>query len=301
MEALLPNYALTLGNSLRRVLLSSISGLAVVSFKAEGASHEFTTLPGVKEDLVEIMLNLKALRFKAPEDFRNINSESESDTLIRLSLNKTGSGPVLGKDISPHPDIEVVNPDHLIATLDAPSDKIALELVIDWGLGYLSIEESEAQYGQNDYISIDAVFCPVSRVRYKVENTRVGKMTNLDRLLLTIETDGSMTPKNAFEEAAAILKEHYAILSGATEVDSQSFRQSSEDKALQDAVRADERLDYYIEDLQLSARTTNALINNDLHTVQDILNLSDAELRDLRGFGAIALQEIKDKMKELGF
>lgn len=304
IEPLLPHYGLTLGNSLRRVLLSSISGVAIVAFKAEGASHEFTTLPGVKEDLVEIILNLKSLRLKLiPSASTEDSQESPMniDSPLRLELDKQGSGAVCGKDIKPHPYIEVVNPDHHIATLDGSSDKINLELLVAFGLGYLAIEDSEATYGHNEYISIDALFCPVMRVRYQVENTRVGKMTNLDKLKLTVETDGSITPRQAFEEASAILQEHYTVLSGATLVETQSFQQSTEDEALQDATQADDRLDLYIEDLQLSARTTNALVNNDLHTVQDIINLSDAELKDLRGFGAIALQEVKDKMKELGF
>ncbi len=322
IEPLLSGYGMTLGNSLRRVLLSSISGAAIVAFKAEGATHEFTTVPGVKEDLVQIMLNLKGVRLKILTNESNENEneneeeaeaeaeaeEEESEgnpdpqAPIRLELNKKGAGPVLAKDIKPHPDLEIANPEHLIATLDSASDKIDLELVVSFGLGYLPIEDSEVTYAQNDFISMDALFSPVLRVRYKLENTRVGRMTNLDKLNLTIETDGTITPKAAFEEAAAILKEHYTILSGATTIEAQSFQKiNEEDLVEQNALEIDNRLALNLEDLHMSARTTNALVNNALYSVQDVINLSDAELRELKGFGTIALKELKEKLKELGF
>ena len=309
IEPLLPGYGMTLGNSLRRVLLSSISGAAIVAFRAEGATHEFTTLPGVKEDLVQIMLNLKGLRFKilAKEEIDGdednpVEQDLDAEQPLRLQLTKNGAGPVLGSDVQPHSDVEIVNHDHLIATLDSARDKIDLELVIGFGLGYLPIEDSEATYAQNDFISVDAMFSPVLRVRYNLDNTRVGRMTNLDKLNLTIETDGTVTPKMAFEEAAAVLKEHYTILSGATNIESQSFHQFNEqDIAEQNAMEIDNRLGLYLEDLHLSARTTNALINNGLSTVQDIIHMSDAELKELKGFGVIALKEIKEKLRELGF
>lgn len=300
IEPLLAGYGMTLGNSLRRVLLSSISGAAIVSFKAEGASHEFMTLQGVKEDLMQIMLNLKKIRFKIVEPENE--EDLDKSQAVHLELTKTGAGPVLAKDIKPHPYLEIINGDHLIATLDSAKDKINLDIVVSFGLGYLSIEDSENTYAKNDYISLDALFSPVLRVRYKIENTRVGRMTNLDRLILTVETDGSLSPKDAFEEAAAILKEHYNVLSGATNIVSQSFiSPTGEINDPEANMQTDERLEFHLEDLQLSARTTNALINNNLYTVQDVINLSDAEFKELRGFGAIALQEIKDKMKELGF
>ena len=304
IEPLLPGYGMTLGNSLRRVLLSSISGVAIVAFKAEGASHEFTTLPGVKEDLMQIMLNLKGVRFKLTEAQAGADEDKPEwqETPLRLHVKKKGAGPVLARDIQPNPYLEPVNPDHHIATLDAASSQIGLELVVGFGLGYLPIEASEAAYAQNDFISIDALFSPVLRVRYRLENTRVGRMTNLDKLNLTIETDGSITPQMAFEQAAAILKEHYTTLSGATTVVAQAFETAVEEHSPDSqSLETDSRLEIYLEDLQLSARTTNALINNDLQTVKDIINLSDAELKELKGFGAIALQELKDKMKELGF
>ena len=307
IEPLLPGYGMTLGNSLRRVLLSSISGAAIVAFKAEGATHEFTTVPGIKEDLVQVMLNLKGIRFKilSPEKEDgedDLEMEIDPQAPVRLELNKKGSGPVLAKDIRLHPDLEVVNPEHLIATLDSASDKLDLEIVVGFGLGYLPVEDSEVAYAQNDFISMDALFSPVLRVRYKLENTRVGRMTNLDKLNLTIETDGTISPKDAFEEAAAILKEHYTTLSGATTIEAQSFQKiNEEDLVEQNALEIDNRLGLNLEDLHMSARTTNALVNNGLYTVQEIINFSDAELKELKGFGAIALKELKEKLKELGF
>ena len=300
IEPLLTGYGMTLGNSFRRVLLSSISGAAIVAFKVEGATHEFTTVPGVKEDLVQIMLNLKGIRFRI--ETGEEEAADDERPVIRLELSKKGAGAVTAADIKPSGELKVVNEGHHIATLDAASSKLNLELVVGFGRGYLPIEESEVSYEQHDFISLDALFSPVLRVRYKLENTRVGRMTDLDKLSLTVETDGTITPKAAFEEAAAILKEHYATLSGTTTVEAQSFRQMDEDElADQNAIEIDNRLNLYIEDLHLSARTTNALTNNGLHIVRDVINLSDAELKELKGFGDIALKEIKEKLKELGF
>lgn len=257
IEPLMSGYGMTLGNSLRRILLSSISGAAIVAFKAEGATHEFTSISGVKEDLVEVMLNLKGIRFKILKDGEA--EEADASAPLHLELSKKGAGPVTAADIRPHPDIEVVNPSHQIATLDGAADKIDLELVVSFGRGYLPIEDSEAAYAKNDYISIDAIFSPVLRVRYKLANTRVGRMTDLDKLSLSIETDGALTPQEAFEEAAAILREHYATLSGASVVDTQSFHQMNEVTPEDGAAEVDKLLELFIEDLHLSARTTSTL------------------------------------------
>ena len=302
IEPLLPGYGMTLGNSLRRVLLSSISGAAVVAFKIEGASHEFTTVEGVKEDLVQIMLNLKGLRFKILRGEQEGELVNQSKEFVTLKLQKNKAGEVLAGDIQPHPDLEILNPNHLIATLDSNAAQIEIEILVGFGLGYLSIEESEGLYAQNDYICLDALFSPVLRVRYKLENKRVGHMTNLDKLYITIETDGGITPKDAFEEAAAILKEHYQTLAGGTQIETKTFQETIEEEdSKKENLKVDARLEINIEDLQLSARTTNALVNNELYKVQDVIHLSDAELKELKGFGAIALNELKEKMKGLGF
>lgn len=285
VEPLHTGYGMTLGNSLRRVLLSSIAGAAVTAFKVEGASHEFTTLKGVKEDVVDIMLNLKGIRFRVFGD--------EAQT---LRITKKGKGTVTAKDIALNADVEVVNPDHVIATIDDDKTNFIMDLVVETGRGYRTIEEG-ATRKPSDMIAVDAIFGPVQRVRYKVENTRVGQMTDLNKLIITIDTDGSITPRDAFEEASAILVNQYTALAGQTRVEAAA----PANIASLDSDGSDETPELMtpIEDLNLSARTTNALINNDIHTLKDLFSLSDTELRELKGFGSKALDEVKEKMAEL--
>ncbi len=289
IEPLHTGYGMTLGNSLRRVLLSSIAGAAITAFKVEGATHEFTTIKGVKEDVVDIMLNLRGVRFKVFSD--------EPQT---LRLTATGKGPVTAKNITTNADVEVVNKKHVIATLDDDKAKFILDIVVETGRGYRTIEEGTARK-QSDMIALDAVFSPVVRVRYKVENTRVGQITDLDRLLLTVDTDETITPRDAFEEAAAILVNQYTALAGQTRVEVSAPITAATPVSEGGEGSSDEpsELMTSIEDLNLSARTTNALINNEINTLKDLFDLSDAELRDLKGFGSKALDEVKDKMSEL--
>ncbi len=289
IEPLHTGYGMTLGNSLRRVLLSSIAGVAITAFRVQGASHEFTTVEGVKEDVVEIMLNLKGVRFRIFSD--------EPQT---LRISKKGTGKVTAKDIITNADVEIVNPEHVIATLDNPKAQLVMDVTVEGGRGYRTIDESGARK-VSDMIAVDAIFSPVLRVRYRVENTRVGQMTYLDKLLLTVDTDGSITPSEAFEEAAAILVNQYTALAGQTRVEAAQVSATGfgdSDSPVADGEDGAE-LNTPIEDLNLSARTTNALINNDIHTLKDLFSLSDAELRDLKGFGSKALDEVKDKMAEM--
>jgi len=281
IEPLQSGYGMTLGNSLRRVLLSSIAGAGVTSFKIEGATHEFTTVKGVKEDVVAIMLNLKKLRFRV-----------YGDDAQTLRISKKGKGVITGKDIQGNADVEVVNTDQVIATVDDDKTTFVMDIVVDTGRGYRTIEESTGKK-QSDFIALDTIFSPVLRVRYKVEKTRVGVVTDLDRLSLTVDTDGTITPRDAFEEASAILVNQYTALAGKTRIaaaDVSEVAGTGEETPL---------LSTSIEDLNLTARTTNALINNDIHTVQDLFDLSDTELRDLKGFGSKALDEVKEKIAEL--
>jgi DNA-directed RNA polymerase subunit alpha len=289
IEPLQNGYGMTLGNSLRRVLLSSIAGSGVTSFKIEGATHEFTTVKGVKEDIVSIMLNLKLLRFRV-----------YGDEPQNLRIVKKGKGLVTGKDIQGNADVEVVNTDQVIATIDDDKTTFTVDLVVETGRGYHTIEESTAKKG-SDYIALDTIFSPVLRVRYKVEKTRVGQVTDLDRLSLTVDTDGTITPRDAFEEAAAILVNQYTALAGKTRVAAQETADNSTGASMLGGAVSDDSgvLNTSIEDLNLTARTTNALINNDIHTIQDLFSLSDGELRDLKGFGSKALDEVKDKLAEL--
>ncbi|MEX2014503.1 MAG: DNA-directed RNA polymerase subunit alpha [Candidatus Saccharimonadales bacterium] len=291
VEPLHSGYGMTLGNSIRRVLLSSIAGAAVTAFRIEGASHEFTTLPGVKEDIVEITLNLKGIRFRVFSD--------EPQT---ITLSKKGSGKVTAKNIKTTADVEVVNTDHVIATLDGASANLTMDIVVEKGRGYRAVDESGSAKTIADMIAVDAIFTPVHRVRYKVENTRVGQMTDLDKLIITIETDNTITPREAFEEASAILVNQYTALAGQTKVE-QSAPLGSEEQAelSNDDGGESPALMTSIEDLNLSARTTNALVNNDIHTLKDLFSLSDVELKELKGFGSKALDEVKEKMSEMEF
>lgn len=289
IEPLHPGYGMTLGNSLRRVLLSSIAGAAVTGFRINGISHEFTTVKGVKEDVVAIMLNLKNIRFKVFSD--------EPQT---LRLTKKGKGVVKAKDIETNADVEVVNPDQAICTIDDDKANVSMEITVETGRGYRALDETGSGRTISDMIMLDALFTPVLRVRYKVENTRVGQRTDLDRLLLTVDTDGSITPRDAFEEAAAILVSQYSALAGQTRVEATpSPRAEGGEAGIESDGEEPAELMTSIEDLNLSARTTNALINNDIHTIKDLLSLSEAELRDLKGFGNKALDEVKEKMAEL--
>lgn len=292
VEPLHSGYGMTLGNSLRRVLLSSLAGGAITGVRFEGANHEFTTIEGVKEDVVEIILNLKGVVFRIFSD--------EPQT---LRISKKGKGVITAKDIEVNADVEIVNPSHVIANLDEKA-VFSAEVIVEIGRGYRTVEEVSSGKMTSDQIAIDALFSPVQRVRYKVENTRVGQVTDLDKLLITVDTDGSITPADAFEEAAAILVNQYTALAGKTRIeasaplttagignDSVTIEEGDDSPALMTS----------IEDLNLSARTTNALVNNDIHTLKDLFSLSDVELRDLKGFGSKALDEVKDKMAEMEF
>ena len=281
IEPLHAGYGNTLGNSMRRVLLSSIRGGAIVAFRIEGATHEFTTVKGVKEDVVDIMLNLKNVRVRV-----------FSDEPVELRLEKKGSGPITAGDIKTTADVEVLNPEHVIATIDDPKKSIVIDLVVEAGRGYRSIEDSSTERLHSDMIALDAVFSPVLRVRYKVDPTRVGQETNLDKLRLTIDTDGTMDPKDAFEEAAAILVNQYTALAGSTTVEAAPTLGIADDEE-------EGELNTPIEELNLSARTANALVNNDIRTVHDLVTLSEQDLRELKGFGSKALDEVKDKLAEL--
>jgi len=282
IEPMHAGYGNTLGNSMRRVLLSSIRGGAIVAFRIEGATHEFTTVEGIKEDVVDIMLNLKGVRLRV-----------HTDEPVELRLEKTG-GVITAGDIQANGEVEVVNPDHVIATIDDPKKTVIMDLVAEAGRGYQTIEDSSESRLHSDMIALDAVFTPVLRVRYKVDPTRVGDETDLDKLTMTIETDGTMTPREAFEEAAAILVNQYTALAGSTTVVSAPAPCTTTEDS-------EAELDTSIEELNLSARTTNALINNEIRTIRDLVTLTEQDLRELKGFGSKALDEVRDKMAELEF
>lgn len=281
-------YGNTLGNSLRRVLLSSIKGAAITAFSIEGTTHEFSAIPGIREDVVDIMLNLKNIRFKLHSD-----APVEATLEIKGSAQSTKDGDkrVVAGDIKLPSDVELGNPNQVICHIDDPNFTLKMRFVIESGRGYLTVDESSNGRIHTDMIALDAVFTPVLRVRYKVENTRVGQDTNLQQLTLTIDTDGTLSPREAFEEAAAILVNQYTALAGSTRVES----------APTPGITTEEDstgLLLPIEELGLSARTANALTNNGIKNLSELVALSESQLKDLKGFGTKALEEVQEKITE---
>jgi len=281
IEPLYPGYGMTLGNSLRRVILSSLSGSAVTAVKIDGVSHEFSTIPNVKEDVVEIILSLKRLCVKSFTD--------EVQTLI---LEASGQGAVTAKQFTKNPNVEIVNPDHLIATLDNKNAKLRMELRIERGRGYVPVEKRDGGKLGIDVIAVDALYSPIKRVRYNVESTRVGQMTDLDRLIFEVETNGVISPEEAISQASETLVDHFLVLSGKEVVSRKCEEIESE--------ITDPGNDILIEEINLSPRTTNALLNNDIKTIADILKLNDNDLKTLKGFGSKAFDEVREKVFELG-
>ena len=201
MEPFYPGYGVTIGNALRRVLLSSLAGAAITSFKINGSQHEFDTLDGVKEDMVEIMLNLKGLRLK-----------SFSEEPVKLKLEVKGEKVIKAKDIEKNSDIEIANKDLIIATITDKAVKFSMEIIVEQGLGYEATEQRVEQKLEIGTVAIDASFSPILNVGYKVENVRVGKITNYEKLILDIITDGAIDGEAAIQEAALILKNHFDLL-----------------------------------------------------------------------------------------
>ena len=297
LEPLMAGYGRTLANSLRRVLLSSISGAAVISFRIHGVDHEFTNIAGVKEDALEVKLNIMGLRFTF--------LDQDQDQPVVVKIKKTKSGPVTGADVETGGLVEVINPDHLIASLDG-NKTLEIEIKVASGRGYLTIEASDKLQADKPagFIVVDAHFCPVRRVRYKIDNTRVGQMTDLDRISLTIDTDGAMAPQAALEEAAAILQTHYAALSGTTTVETDSFANVASSGPADDELDPagiDSRLLEEISNLDISNRAINALLTAGHTQIKDVINLSDSELKQIPGLGTKGIGQLKDKIKELGF
>jgi len=281
IKPLFSGYGDTLGNSLRRVLLSSIQGAAITAFSIEGVSHEYSSVPGIQEDMIDIMLNLKNIRVK-----------SHSDKPVDLTLTKKGAGVVLASDIKLPADIEIANPQQIICNIDDPKVTLNMHLIADTGFGYRPVAQITEEEIHSDMIAIDAIFSPVLRVRFRSDKTRVGDDTSLDQLTVTVDTDGTETPREAFEEAAAILINQYTALAGSTRVESAPTPGNVD-------VNLDDTLSLPIEELNLSARTANALSNNDIHTIRQLIELQDSELKDLKGFGTKAYEEVKEKIEEL--
>ncbi len=282
-EPLSAGYGTTLGNSLRRVLLSSLPGAAITAARVRGVAHEFSTIPGVKEDVVQMVLNLKQVRL------RSFSSEP-----VTLTLEKEGPGDVTAADIQTTSDIEIVNPEARIATLE-PEASLWMELTVETGRGFTAGDRREGL--PIGVIPIDALFSPVRKVNFHVENTRVGQVTNYDRLILEVWTDGTMAPDEAIAQGSQILVQQFSLFSGLTR-SQQALAQPArpgDGNALPSGVS-----DMPIEDLDLPQRAFNSLKRHGITKVGQLLQTPDEELLRMRNFGKKSLDEIKDRLAARG-
>jgi DNA-directed RNA polymerase subunit alpha len=283
IEPLEPGFGYTLGNSLRRTLLSSIPGAAVTSIRVAGALHEFTTLEGVKEDLTDIVLNIK-----------NLVLSSENDDPVVAYIRKNGSGTITGKDVAVPAGVEVHNPDLHIATLNSKAN-VEIELTIERGRGYVTAVQNKQVGAEIGRIPVDSIYSPVLRVTYKVEATRVEQRTDFDRLILDVETKKSMSPRDAMASAGKTLVELFGL---AHEL---NYAAEGIDlgPSVQDAALAAD-LALPIEDLDLTVRSYNCLKREGIHTVGELLSRSEADLLDIRNFGSKSIDEVKAKIVSMG-
>jgi len=283
IEPLEPGFGYTLGNSLRRTLLSSIPGAAVTSVRVNGALHEFTTLEGVKDDLSEIFHNVKNLVFS-----------SSSDEPATAYIRKSGEGAVTGKDVAVPAGVEVHNPELHIATLNGKAN-LEIELTIERGRGYVSAVQNKAIGAEIGRIPVDSIYSPVLRVTYKVEATRVEQRTDFDKLILDVETKKSMLPRDAMASAGSTLVELFG-LARELNVNAEGIDLGP---SLQDqALAADMALP--IEDLDLTVRSYNCLKREGIHTVGELISRSEADLMDIRNFGSKSIDEVKAKLYSMG-
>jgi DNA-directed RNA polymerase subunit alpha len=281
-------FGVTIGNSLRRILLSSLEGSAVTQIKLHGAQHEFSTLPGILEDVTDIVLNVKALVVK---------NHSEQTRVVRIE--KSTPGPITGADVIVDDQIEVINKEHHLATL-TDAVPFNLEMVIENGRGYVPATEHTPQAQEIGIIPVDALYSPVVRVRYEVEETRVGQKTNYDRLTMEIWTNGSVSPELALVESAKILRKHlnpfiqYAELGPAVHSEGRSPGNMGVDPALES------KLNMSLAELDLSVRATNCLESENITTVRDLVSRSEDQLLDVRNFGETTLTEVREKLADIG-
>ena len=276
-------YGTTLGNALRRVLLSSLEGAAVTSIQVRDVYHEFSSLPGVKEDVTAIVLNIKKLRLK-----------SHASHPVQLKLVKSGAGAVTAADIMETGDVEVVNPEQALMTLDSDDVTIEMDLTVERGVGYLAAERSDQL--PIGVIPVDAIFTPVRKVNYHVENTRVGQMTNYDKLTLEIETDGTLAPEEALSRAAEILVAQFSLFT------STGKALVGLDRSMNGAASLPANmLDMPIEELDLPMRAYNSLKRNNIVKVGQLLHLQDEDLLRMRNFGKKSLDEMKERLRMRGF
>ena len=285
IEPLEPGYGTTLGNSLRRILLSSLPGAAITSIKIDGVAHEFSSVPHVKEDVTEIILNVKRIRLR-----------SFAERPVRLNLSTSGRRTVLASDIDTPSTIEIVNPEQPLATLDAEDARLEMELTVELGRGYIPADQRESM--QIGVIPVDAIYTPIPKVNYVVEHTRVGQITDYDRLIIEIWTDGTIDPGEALSQAAQILTAHSRAISDFNHITPNALPQDNT-QALTSPIPT-QIYDTPIEELELSVRTYNCLKRSNITKVGQILQMDEKDLLSVRNFGKKSYDELRDKLKSRG-
>lgn len=289
IDGLYPGYGHTLGNSLRRIILSSIPGASITTIKIDGVNHEFSTMKGVKEDIINIILNLKKVRFKV------VNDEEQTVTLKVKGVNNVTAG-----DIKVPGQVEVLNPEQYIATITDKATDLSIEMKVQKGLGFVRKEEIQKDKVEIGTIAMDAIFTPVRRVNYEVENMRVGDRTDFNKLIFSIETDGSITPSEALEKSIFIMLEQLKAIIGFEEPIEIKEVKKAEKGGESDKEVDPEFLKTRIEGLDLSVRTVNALSNANIRTVGGLAKKKADDLTDIEGLGLKGIQEIKKALSNFG-
>jgi len=286
VEPLERGYGITLGNSLRRIMLSSLPGAAVSQVKIEGVLHEFSSIPGVKEDVTEIIMNIKNLSIK------NSSDTNEPKTAY---IEFNGEGVVKASDIQVDQDIEIMNPDQVIATLSGKDAKLYMELTITKGRGYVSSDKNKSSDLPIGVIAIDSIYTPVERVNVTVENTRVGQVTDFDKLTLDVHTNGTLAPDEAVSLAAKVLSEHLSLF-----IDLSENAKTAEVMVEKEDDEKGKVLEMSIDELELSVRSFNCLKRAGINTVQELANKTPDDMMKVRNLGRKSLEEVLAKLDELG-
>lgn len=294
VEPLEPGYGVTLGNSLRRVLLSSIEGAAITSVRIEGVQHEFQTIPGMKEDATELLLNLKELFIRVHGDGANGNGAGAESPARTVRIESQGSGRVTGADVICPPDIEVANPDAYIATLSEETARLYMEMKVEKGRGYVLPEKSVARTEVIGEIPVPAAFTPVRKVNYTVDPTRVGNRNDYERLVIEIITNGTIAPSEALSEAARTLEGYFRRFVGFSGDGVPVLPPDGSRPGLSNAP------DIRIEEMEFSVRTYNCLKRASLMTIGELAQVSEADLMNIRNFGKKSLTEVKEKLAQFG-
>ena len=286
VEPLERGYGITLGNSLRRIMLSSLPGAAVSQVKIEGVLHEFSSIPGVKEDVTEIIMNIKSLAIK---------NSSETNEPKTAYIEYEGEGVVRAADIQVDQDIEILNPELVIATLSGKDTKLYMELTITKGRGYVSSEKNKTDDLPIGVIAVDSIYTPVERVNVTIENTRVGQITDFDKLTLDVHTNGTLVPDEAVSLAAKVLSEHLSLF-----IDLSENAKTAEVMVEKEDDEKEKVLEMSIDELELSVRSYNCLKRAGINTVEELTNKTSEDMMKVRNLGRKSLEEVLAKLKELG-